>query len=105
MKQRLAEMIMDSVGGCARNWAEIIADYLLANGVVVPPCKVGDFVKIKGDGKVWRVDALHFYLEGVPQVSISNKKVTNTFSVETFVEVMKILTREEAEKALEEAEA
>ena len=26
-------------------WAEHFADYLLANGVIVPPCKVGDAVK------------------------------------------------------------
>lgn len=41
MRERLIELIQDSVNGCARNWAEIIADYLLANGVIVPPCKVG----------------------------------------------------------------
>ena len=28
-------------------WADDIADYLLANGVIVPPCKVGDTVYIK----------------------------------------------------------
>lgn len=44
MRERLIEMIQDSVGGCARHWAEIIADNLLANGVIVPPCKVGDDV-------------------------------------------------------------
>lgn len=26
-------------------WLAIYADHLLANGVIVPPCKVGDFVK------------------------------------------------------------
>ena len=41
MKDRLIELIQQSVKGCARNWAEIIAEYLLANGVIVPPCKVG----------------------------------------------------------------
>ena len=46
MKDRLIELIQQSVRGCARNWAEIIADYLLANGVIVPPCKVGDTVYI-----------------------------------------------------------
>ena len=43
-RERLVELIQASVNGCARNWAETIADYLLANGVVVPPCKVGDTV-------------------------------------------------------------
>lgn len=29
--------------------AEYIADYLIANGVIVPPCKVGDIVYAVGD--------------------------------------------------------
>jgi hypothetical protein len=43
-RDRLIELIQNAVNGCARHWAEIIADYLLANGVIVPPCKVGDTV-------------------------------------------------------------
>ena len=42
MRERLIELIQHSVNGCARNWAETIADYLLENGVIVPPCKVGE---------------------------------------------------------------
>ena len=41
MRERLIELIQPSVDGCARHWAEVIADYLLENGVVVLPCKVG----------------------------------------------------------------
>ena len=41
MRDRLIELIQNAVNGCARHWAEIIADHLLANGVIVPPCKVG----------------------------------------------------------------
>lgn len=43
-KEKLTDLIVESVDGCARHWAEIIADYLLDNGVIVPPCKVGDVV-------------------------------------------------------------
>lgn len=43
-KERLVELIINSVDGCAKYWAEIIADHLLSNGVIVPPCKVGDVV-------------------------------------------------------------
>ena len=40
MRDRLIEMIQNAVGGCARHWAEVIADHLLANGVVeVVRCK------------------------------------------------------------------
>lgn len=43
MREKLIELIQKSVR-CARNFAEVIADYLLENGVIVPPCKVGDTV-------------------------------------------------------------
>ena len=36
-RERLVELIQASVNGCARNWAETIADYLLANGVIILP--------------------------------------------------------------------
>lgn len=32
-REKLVEIIQNSVGGCARNWAEIIADSLIAHGV------------------------------------------------------------------------
>lgn len=41
-REKLIELIMVSVGGCARHWAEVIADYLLENGVVVLPCRCGE---------------------------------------------------------------
>lgn len=43
-RERLIELIQSAVGGCARHWAEVIADYLLDHGVIVTPCKVGDTV-------------------------------------------------------------
>ena len=35
MKEKLVEIIQNSVGGCARHWAEVIADGLIANDVTV----------------------------------------------------------------------
>ena len=35
MRDRLIELIQNAVGGCARHWAEVISDHLLANGVIV----------------------------------------------------------------------
>ena len=46
MKERLIEMIQSAVGDCAKYWAEVIADKLIAEGVIVPPCKVGDTVHV-----------------------------------------------------------
>lgn len=37
MKEKLTELIQNAVGGCARHWAEIIADHLIANRVTVLP--------------------------------------------------------------------
>ena len=41
MRDRLIELINDVVHPCH---AGALAGYLLANGVIVPPCKVGDTV-------------------------------------------------------------
>ena len=35
VREKLVEIIQNSVGGCARHWAEVVADGLLANGVTV----------------------------------------------------------------------
>lgn len=44
MRDRLIESIKQGNGGYDFMSLERIADYLLANGVIVPPCKVGDTV-------------------------------------------------------------
>ena len=47
MRDRLIELLMNSEAfNNADGKADVkyIADYLLANGVIVPPCKVGDIV-------------------------------------------------------------
>ena len=35
VSEKLLEIIQNSVGGCARHWAEVIADGLIAHGVTV----------------------------------------------------------------------
>jgi hypothetical protein len=35
MRDKLIELIQSAVGGCARHWAELIADALIANGVTL----------------------------------------------------------------------
>lgn len=35
IKEKLVELIQRAVGGCARHWASLIADHLIANGVTV----------------------------------------------------------------------
>ena len=38
IREKLVEIIQNSVGGCARYWAEVIADGLLTQGVTVQEC-------------------------------------------------------------------
>ena len=35
VREKLVEIIQNSVGGCARHWAEVIANGLIAHGVTV----------------------------------------------------------------------
>lgn len=41
MRDRLSNMIQNAVNGCAKYWADVIADHLLANGVIVPFAECG----------------------------------------------------------------
>lgn len=96
-RERLIELLKD---GGVRDFPYVnaLADHLLANGVIVPLCKVGDYVRFKGLTSLWRVDAIHYYREGLPQISVTNGKITTTVTDDGMFEVF---TREEAEKALE----
>ena len=95
---------------------DLLADYLLSNGVIVPPCMVGDTVffvagyetkdcrlihkvielqvcdvSMSNDGEIW-LDTVEIMGEG------TNDRVLNTldFGIDAF------LTREEAEQELRE---
>jgi hypothetical protein len=112
MREKLVSLIQDSVGGCARNWAEVIADHLLANGVIVPPCKVGDTVYItlhpytflplkkvvEGD-----VVSIHKHEFGLfIRVLFDTKKINGCVDYEKWTWGERLFfTREEAEKELE----
>ena len=105
-RDRLIELIQCAVNGCARHWAEIIADHLLANGVIVPPCKVGDtvwFDTYKKSGtvslgiqphKVDRIDVI---------CVVGEKELVETKLHDWYFGDSVFLTREEAEQALKES--
>lgn len=124
MRDRLIEMIRES--HCVDTWnhytddfkepnpIEELADYLLSNGVIVPPCKVGDTVYkpiITDDTHepaIWDIT--------ITQISIdTGKLLKNGYAVGTICESKSgasfdfndigktaFLTKEEAEKALKE---
>lgn len=100
MRDRLSNMIQSAVDGCAKYWANVIADKLLAEGVIVPPCKVGD--------RIYYIDSTNFIdCEVVKQVSINHHGewlVLLDHSCIGFDEIGKtvFLTRSEAEQALAE---
>lgn len=70
MRDRLIKLIQDAVKGCAKHWAEIIADYLLENGVIVPPCKVGDTVYQIDHGEIKQRKVLDFTYDGTLYVRL-----------------------------------
>lgn len=87
-----------------------LADYLLANGVIVPPCKVGDLVYVirrkekRNKGGYWNAIC---FTKKVMQTAIKDRTAYIDFKRATKTDFSLIgntvfLTREEAEKALEE---
>lgn len=110
MRDRLIELIQNAVNGCARHWAEVVADYLIENGVIVPTFSCGDRVWFAHKGldevceaMVTRVEYNYFTS---PQEWIIIEYTSSTFGVheyklqvDFFNEVL-FTTKEEAEKAL-----
>ena len=98
-KDRLIELIQNAVNGCARHWAEIIADYLLANGVIVPPCKLGDKVYLITLDKTveeYTVNGVCQYTNGIFVELIDFDRIFDIPAHKVF------LTKEQAEEKLKE---
>ena len=109
MKDRLIELI-----GAFPVWGKTLkdqwfpeaverfADHLLANGVIVPPCKVGDTVYVLVN---W-CDFINCHFDGCAGCSNCNDKgiVERKFNYSHLAQIGKtvFLTKEEAEKALAE---
>lgn len=93
------------------NLAEVIADYLIDNGVIVPPCKVGETVyKVHYPLKSiceYTVKAIYFTEDKKyypkPHIIVHHEFSRGRLRL-NFTEIGKtvFLTREEAEKALAE---
>ena len=108
-RDRLADII-DSFFGCDSAYFDIdkyeLADHLLANGVIVPPCKVWDVVYLFFPVRKGIYEAV---VEEINLTSKSNFIVTrdlyfgrrNSIFLEQFGKTV-FLTKEEAEKALKE---
>lgn len=121
-RERLIELLKTAFNYCeddnckdciVRNNCECIerADYLLENGVIVPPCRVGSKVFVIYDNYVTEARILAYYVDGLGvmcDLSVITQEETATgfksvickdFTVDDI-----FLTKEEAEKALKARE-
>ena len=95
-RERLIKLLDQNCGYVEEQRAELLADYLLANGVIVPPCKVGDTVYwYNMGGKIVEAKAKAIYFIVRHPEGFEYKVSFDDFGKTVF------LTREEAEKALQ----
>ena len=88
-----------------RMFVEFYADYLLANGVIVPPCKVGDYV-------LWDngLKESELQMKEVKGIYYDSTNLGMRYILEDFQPIVNhsaikgILTKEEAEEKLKERE-
>lgn len=108
-RERLIELLDECRGieGIGMELVEKHADLLLANGVIVPPCKVGDTVYVLiGEPsravKEFRVRTIVFN-ETHDSIGFTNKSMFTIWDKRWYDFFGKIIftTRDEAEKALE----
>ena len=109
MRDKLSEIIQSAVGGCAKYWADVIADKLIAEGVIVPKVKIGDKLYELSASKTKLYECTVTYFEvGENDIAIWGTKppwqeerwICNQSELGNHEWVY--LTREEAEKALAE---
>lgn len=84
-----------------------LADHLLAEGVIVPPCKVGDTVYTvsRKHPKKWKVHFIGYNSQGEFKMHIATEKFTEMLEVWDYaIGKTVFLTREQAEKALERSD-
>ena len=105
MRDRLIDLIVSadiSLYGSDKPYAEVYADFLLANGVIVPPCKVGDTV-YSCIGRSYKVKKITIKSEQEHMIIVLDSALSGQLIVdETDFGKTVSLTKEEAEKALAE---
>ena len=101
MRDRLIELLnvdMSGYDGAVHgDYIENIADYLIANGVIVPPCKVGQKIYRVYKDKVWewQIVVVEVYPDEIALVDDSDNYIKPEEIGKTV-----FLTREEAEAKL-----
>lgn len=87
-------------GGCHSCQIGQIADYLITNGVIVPPCKVGDTVYYISFGKIYKGKCHAIVLKPTLQIILYDYDGDDAAYRPNEV----FLSKEDAEKALAEKE-
>ena len=105
-RNRLIELLNVDMSGCDGCYAEEMADYLIANGVICPPCKVGDTIYFE---TYKRGESIGIQPHKVANINIvvSTERPYGCVGADIYDwEFGKtvFLTREEAEKALKARE-
>ena len=95
MREKLIELIkvrIDNKTWCVSD----LADYLIANGVIVPPCKIAD--------RIYQTDGIRIYTSSIHEITYTaSKTIYVTESIvfdETAIGKSVFFNREDAERAL-----
>ncbi len=109
MRERLIDILKNKPYGYSSY--EDFADHLLANGVIVPPCKVGDTVWLKSLNRQhteWgiiegKISMIQQKVDKSWKFRVTKNRSVQDYTVDSIGKTI-FLTREEAEKALKESE-
>lgn len=115
VRERLIELINKTQLQCDDNYgminSEQMADYLLSNSVIIPPCKlsttcfvINDFLKDADKIILGTIVGFGVYKDGMTMyISYTNESISDERLVSDFGKTV-FLTYEEAEKTLKERE-
>ncbi len=103
-RERLIELLKN-VPRNTRAFYDQFADYLLANGVIVPPCKVGDKVYFVHRGRIKLLEVHNIaystkYRDYYVYFKNDEDGSTSSINYNLFIGYKLFLTKSEAEKAL-----
>ena len=113
MRDRLSKLIQSAVNGCAKYWADLIADKLLAEGAIMPPVVLGSrqkiYIPIGGTTVIYETKVYGIGVDDDADDDDGNFVINPKEYPEDAISIngciigkTVFLTREEAEKALAE---
>lgn len=83
MRDRLIKLLSVTVDVCnlTDNEVEIVADYLIANGVIIPPCKVGNTVYWIENNEIRVGEVTEIERRKEPEAVLQNAPIKETYNV------------------------